>query len=71
MWRSYTALGYLEYSFIETVAAMHPFYVIRALGGFLFLLGYMLMIYNVWMTIRSSDAVIPAAARAPSLQPAE
>ncbi len=71
MWRSYTALGYLEYSFIETVAAMHPFYVIRALGGFLFLLGYMLMIYNVWMTIRSSDAVSPAAARAPSLQPAE
>jgi cytochrome c oxidase cbb3-type subunit 1 len=71
MWRSYTPLGYLEYSFIETVAAMHPFYVIRALGGFLFLVGYGLMIYNIWMTIRSSDAVIPAASLAPSLQPAE
>ena len=71
MWRSYTPLGYLEYSFIETVAAMHPFYVIRALGGLLFLVGYGLMIYNIWMTIRSVDAVIPAASLKPSLQPAE
>ena len=30
-------LGFLEYSFVETVEAMHPFYVIRALGGALFL----------------------------------
>ena len=30
MWRAYTSLGFLEYSFIETVEAMHPFYVIRA-----------------------------------------
>ena len=33
MWRAYTPLGFLEYSFIETVEAMHPFYVTRALGG--------------------------------------
>ena len=33
MWRAYTKLGFLEYSFIETVEAMHPFYVIRAMGG--------------------------------------
>ena len=32
MWRAYTALGFLEYSFIETVEAMHPFYIIRAAG---------------------------------------
>ena len=37
MWRAYTSLGFLEYSFIETVEAMHPFYVIRAMGGILFL----------------------------------
>src|SRR5581483_342861 len=30
MWRAYDSLGFLEYSFVETVAAMHPFYVIRA-----------------------------------------
>jgi cytochrome c oxidase cbb3-type subunit I len=33
MWRAYDSLGFLEYSFIETVEAMHPFYVIRAFGG--------------------------------------
>jgi cytochrome c oxidase cbb3-type subunit 1 len=69
MWRSYTPQGYLEYSFIETVAAMHPFYIIRGLGGVLFIAGYLLMIYNVWMTIRSGEAV--QADAQPSLQPAE
>ncbi|HEY5793987.1 MAG TPA: cytochrome-c oxidase, cbb3-type subunit I [Bosea sp. (in: a-proteobacteria)] len=52
MWRAYTSLGFLEYSFIETVAAMHPFYVIRALGGALFLTGALIMVFNLWMTIR-------------------
>ena len=52
MWRAYTSLGFLEYSFIETVAAMHPFYVIRALGGALFLTGALIMAFNLWMTIR-------------------
>ena len=33
MWRAYDSLGFLEYSFVETVEAMHPFYVIRAMGG--------------------------------------
>jgi cytochrome c oxidase cbb3-type subunit 1 len=69
MWRSYTPQGYLEYSFIETVAAMHPFYIIRGLGGVLFITGYLLMIYNVWMTIRSGEAA--QADAQPSLQPAE
>jgi cytochrome c oxidase cbb3-type subunit 1 len=52
MWRAYTSLGFLEYSFIETVAAMHPFYVIRALGGGLFVAGSLIMAYNIWMTSR-------------------
>ncbi len=52
MWRAYDSLGFLEYSFVETVEAMHPFYVIRALGGVLFLLGGLIMAYNIWRTIR-------------------
>ncbi len=56
MWRAYTSLGFLEYSFIETVAAMHPFYVIRALGGALFLSGALIMAFNLWMTVRSEEA---------------
>ena len=43
MWRAYTPLGFLEYSFIETVEAMHPFYIIRALGGVLFLPAHLIM----------------------------
>ena len=56
MWRAYDELGFLQYSFVETVAAMHPFYVIRALGGLLFLTGALIMTYNMWRTIRG-DAV--------------
>ena len=56
MWRAYTSLGFLEYSFIETVEAMHPFYVIRALGGLLFLIGALIMVYNLWMTVRDAPS---------------
>jgi cytochrome c oxidase cbb3-type subunit 1 len=51
MWRAYTSLGFLEYSFIETVEAMHPFYIIRALGGVLFLIGALIMCWNIYRTI--------------------
>jgi cytochrome c oxidase cbb3-type subunit 1 len=68
MWRSYTSLGFLEYSFIETVQAMHPFYVIRALGGALFLAGALIMAFNVWRTIYPSREALAAAA---NLVPAE
>ena len=52
MWRAYDQLGFLEYSFVETVEAMHPFYVIRALGGLLFVIGALIMAYNLWRTMR-------------------
>ncbi len=52
MWRSYDELGFLQFSFVETVQAMHPFYVIRATGGALFLIGALIMVYNLWRTIR-------------------
>ncbi|MBT67842.1 MAG: cytochrome-c oxidase, cbb3-type subunit I [Thiotrichales bacterium] len=55
MWRSYDSLGYLEYSFVETVMAMHPYYIIRALGGVLFLIGALIMVYNLWKTVATND----------------
>ncbi len=71
MWRAYDELGFLQYSFVESVEAMHPYYVIRALGGVLFLLGALIMAYNLWRTargeIRSEVGVAvprPAAAAA-------
>jgi cytochrome c oxidase cbb3-type subunit 1 len=52
MWRSYDSMGFLEYSFVESVMAMKPFYIIRMLGGLLFLSGALIMTYNIIRTIR-------------------
>ena len=52
MWREYGEDGYLVYAFSETVAAMHPYYVIRALGGLLYLSGALVLVYNVVMTLK-------------------
>jgi cytochrome c oxidase cbb3-type subunit 1 len=68
MWRAYTGLGFLEYSFVETVEAMHPFYVIRALGGALFLIGALLMAFNLWTTVNTAVSAAPADLK---LAPAE
>jgi cytochrome c oxidase cbb3-type subunit 1 len=65
MWRAYTSLGFLEYSFAESVEAMHPFYVIRALGGLLFVIGALLMAWNIWKTINATEA--QTGARKPAL----
>jgi cytochrome c oxidase cbb3-type subunit I len=70
MWRAYDELGFLQYSFVETVAAMHPFYVIRATGGLLFLSGALIMVYNFWRTIRG-DVAEPSARPALAGQAAE
>jgi len=71
MWRAYNTLGFLEYSFIETVEAMHPFYLIRALGGLLFLAGAVLMVVNIWKTIASPEEAVAVPAARPALVPAE
>jgi cytochrome c oxidase cbb3-type subunit 1 len=73
MWRAYDKLGFLKYSFIEGVEALHWPYIIRASGGALFVLGSLLMVYNIWRTIRSAEmvdaAVQPKNAAAPDLRP--
>jgi cytochrome c oxidase cbb3-type subunit 1 len=72
MWRSYDELGFLQYSFLETVEAMHPFYVIRALGGVLFLGGALIMVYNCWRTVKGDlRAEEPMARPLPAATPAE
>ncbi len=56
MWRTYTENGTLAYSFLETVEAMHPYYIARAFGGFLFRIGAIVCSYNIWITIREAGA---------------
>jgi cytochrome c oxidase cbb3-type subunit 1 len=54
MLRSFDQYGNLAYTFVETVAFLHEPYVVRALGGAIFLAGVVVMAYNVFMTIRRS-----------------
>jgi cytochrome c oxidase cbb3-type subunit I len=67
MWRAYTDQGFLEYSFVETTEAMHPMYVIRALGGALFLAGALIMVFNIYKTLASQSV---AEADSPIIAPA-
>ncbi len=55
MWRAVNTDGTLTYSFVESVEASHPGYVVRVLGGGLFLSGMLLMAFNVYMTIRNAQ----------------
>lgn len=57
MWRTYTDNGALTYSFLDTVIAMHPYYIARAIGGLLFLTGAIICAYNVWKTIRAGERI--------------
>jgi cytochrome c oxidase cbb3-type subunit 1 len=56
MWRSYNEMGFLQYSFVETVSAMFSIYLIRAIGGLFFLSGALLMAYNFYKTIKYSPS---------------
>jgi cytochrome c oxidase cbb3-type subunit 1 len=76
MWREYDEQGFLVYSFAETVAAMHPYYVMRVTGGLLYFTGGLLMAWNVYQTIRGQvrneapmDTALPP--QGATAQPAE
>jgi cytochrome c oxidase cbb3-type subunit I/II len=57
MWRAIDDSGKLVYpNFIETVVRIVPMYWVRAFGGVLVLGGFVLMMYNLWMTIKSSKS---------------
>jgi cytochrome c oxidase cbb3-type subunit 1 len=63
MWRDVNPDGTLVYSFVESVKATWPFYVIRFIGGLLYLVGMLVMAWNVVMTVR--------AGREPTQAPAQ
>jgi cytochrome c oxidase cbb3-type subunit I len=67
MWRAVNPDGTLVYSFVESVKATYPFYVVRLLGGLLFLGGMGVMAWNVVMTVRSGQ---PRPAAIPPLRAA-
>jgi cytochrome c oxidase cbb3-type subunit I/II len=58
MWKQFTLFGVLQYpNFLETVIQIVPFYVIRAIGGTLYLTGSIIMVYNLIVTVRRGKLV--------------
>ncbi len=66
MWREVNADGTLAYSFVQSLEASYPYYVVRFLGGVLYLIGMLIMAWNVYMTIMG-----PAPAKQSSAEPAQ
>jgi cytochrome c oxidase cbb3-type subunit I/II len=63
MWKQFTPEGYLQYpNFLETVTQIIPMYAIRGLGGTLYLLGFCIMVYNIWKTMAAGKLVANEAA---------
>ena len=63
MWRAVNDDGTLTYTFVESVKATYPYYVVRFLGGLLYLGGMLIMLWNVAMTAWQGKAplvTIPA-----------
>jgi cytochrome c oxidase cbb3-type subunit I/II len=58
MWRATNPDGTLLYpNFVETLLAIRPMYIVRMVGGLLYLVGFVLMMWNLYKTARAGKAV--------------
>jgi cytochrome c oxidase cbb3-type subunit I/II len=72
MWKEFTKDGYLAYpNFLETVTQIVPLYMMRAFGGFLFLVGTFIMIYNLIKTAGKGTFIADEYDEAPALKKAQ
>ena len=67
MMSQFTEDGRLQYQFLDMVNGMQAFYAIRSIGGALYLVGALFMIYNLWKTISAGSFVANEQAEAPAL----
>ncbi|MGZ4116339.1 MAG: cytochrome-c oxidase, cbb3-type subunit I [Bacteroidia bacterium] len=68
MWQEFTAEGFLKYpNFLETVTQLRPMYIMRSIGGTMYLVGFILMIYNLIKTVRIGSLLENEEAEAPAL----
>jgi cytochrome c oxidase cbb3-type subunit 1 len=65
MWRGVNTDGTLTYTFVESLKATYPFYAIRLVGGLLFLVGTIIMAWNVWKTVAESKTPEPVPVAEP------
>ncbi|WP_420581096.1 cytochrome-c oxidase, cbb3-type subunit I [Reichenbachiella sp.] len=72
MWKQFDAEGFLVYkNFLETVVQILPMYMLRAVGGSLYLIGVLIMIYNLIKTAGMGSFVSDEEAEAPALEKKE
>lgn len=67
MWKQFTEDGTLKFQFLETVTHIIPLYVVRSIGGLLYLIGALVMIYNLLKTIKAGSFVANEAVEAAPL----
>ncbi len=67
MWKEFTPEGQLKWQFMDSVTKMAPFYAARALGGALFLIGAIMMCYNLIKTVKQGSFLANEDAEAPAL----
>jgi cytochrome c oxidase cbb3-type subunit I/II len=68
MWKTFTPEGQLKYQFLETVTRIIPMYIFRGIGGLLYLGGVILMVVNIWKTVKQGKLVEREENEAPSLK---
>src|ERR1035437_3838125 len=66
-WKEFTPEGILKYQFLDTVKQMQPFYLMRGIGGVLFLVGALIMVYNLVKTIKAGNVLNDEPAEAAPL----
>jgi len=70
MLKEFTAEGVLKYpSFLETMTRIMPMYIMRSIGGTLYLSGVLMMTYNLYRTMKQGSLVANEAAQAMPLAP--
>ncbi|MBL7756045.1 MAG: cytochrome-c oxidase, cbb3-type subunit I [Chitinophagaceae bacterium] len=67
MWKSFTEEGQLKFQFLETVTNIIPMYITRSVGGALYLVGALLMAYNIYKTVRQGKFISNEEAEAAPL----
>ena len=68
-WKEFTPEGTLKYQFLDTVKQMQPFYLMRGIGGVLFLIGALIMCWNLFKTVQAGSALNEEPAEAAPLAP--
>jgi cytochrome c oxidase cbb3-type subunit I/II len=68
MWKEFTVDGFLAYgNFLDTVTQILPMYALRAFGGFLYIIGSIIMVYNLYKTVKGGELEANEKAEAPAM----